>query len=108
MDTVMNEITTTDNEANITVGFVKTLFYQYLYNTRASYPLADILLAAANVKACFRHPKIYPDLTGAFGFTADGFYCLATAMVFGSNTSATSWKPFRRAIEELSKVYCLR
>jgi len=84
----------TENEAKITFGFDKPLFYQYLYNMRASYPLADILLAAADVNACFRYPRIHPDLTCAFGFTADGLYCLATAMVFRSNTSATSWESF--------------
>ena len=29
-------------------------------------------------------------------------------MVFGSNTSATSWEPFRRAIKGLSVVYANR
>jgi hypothetical protein len=32
-------------------------------------------------------------LTGAFGFMAGGYYNLATAMVFGSTTSASSWEP---------------
>jgi hypothetical protein len=36
---------------------------------------------------------------------AGGYYNLATAMVFGSTTSASSWEPFRRAIEALSVVY---
>ncbi len=34
-----------------------------------------------------------------------GYYNLATAMVFGSMTSASSWEPFRQAIEALSVVY---
>jgi len=59
----------------------------------------------ADVKACFRFPRIHPDLTGAFGFLADAFYCLATAMVFGSVASASSWEPFRRAIETMTRVY---
>ena len=60
------------------------------------------------MKACFRFGRIHPDLTGAFGFYADDYYCLATAMVFGSNTSATSWEPFRRSIEALSCQYANR
>jgi hypothetical protein len=36
---------------------------------------------------------------------AGGFYNLATAMVFGSTTSASSWEPFRRGIEALSVAY---
>ncbi len=38
-------------------------------------------------------------------FWAGGYYNLATAMVFGSTTSASSWEPFRRAIEALSMAY---
>ena len=49
-----------------------------------------------------------PDLVGAFGFFADNVNCLATAMVFGSNTSATSWEPFRRSIEALTVVFANR
>jgi hypothetical protein len=48
------------------------------------------------------------DLTGAFGFIADDYYNLATAMVFGSTPSASSWEPFRRAVETLSEVYAHR
>ena len=70
---------------------------------RVSYPELPILLALADIKACFRFPRIHPDLTGAFGFLATNLYFLAIAMVFGSNTSAACWEPFRRAIEALSK-----
>jgi hypothetical protein len=44
------------------------------------------------------------NLTGAFGFIADDYYNLATAMVFVSTSSALSWKPFQQAIETLSEV----
>ena len=94
-----------EHEAEVTFGLSKLLFYQYLYNLRISFPEEVIYLALADVKACFRFPRIHPDLTGAFGFLVRDFYCLAVAMVFGSNTSASSWEPFRRAIEELSKVF---
>jgi hypothetical protein len=33
------------------------------------------------------------------------FYNLATAMVFGSTTSASSWEPFQQGIEALSVAY---
>ena len=62
-------------------------------------------MALADIKACFRFPRIHPDLTGAFGFLATNLYFLAIAMVFGSNTSAACWEPFRRAIEALSKKF---
>jgi hypothetical protein len=45
------------------------------------------------------------DLTGAFGFLARGYFNLATAMVFGSTTSASSWEPFQHSIQALSVVY---
>jgi hypothetical protein len=47
-------------------------------------------------------------LTGAFGFLADDLYNLATAMVFGSTASASSWESFRRAIEALTVVFANR
>jgi hypothetical protein len=62
-----------------------------IYNTRISYPTAMILLGLADLKACFRYPRIHTDLTGAFGFIADKLYNLATTMVFGSTASASSW-----------------
>ena len=39
---------------------------------------------------------------------AGDFYNLATAMVFGSTTSASSWEPFRRGIKALSVAYADR
>jgi hypothetical protein len=44
-------------------------------------------------------------LTGAFGFITNGYYNLATAMVFGSTTLVLSWEPCQWAIEILSEVY---
>jgi hypothetical protein len=62
----------------------------------------------ADVKACFCFPCIHADLTGAFGFLAGGYFKLATAMVFGSTASASSWEPFRRAIQASTVVYAHR
>ena len=76
-----------------------------IYNTRISFPDVPILLGTANIKACFLFPQIHADLTGAFGFIAGGYFFLAIAMVFGSIASASSWEPFRRAIEALFAVY---
>ena len=90
MDIVMNNITSTEEEAEVTFGLVKILFYWLIYNLRASFPDEVIFLALADIKACFRFPIIHPDLAGAFGFMTNSLYCLAIAMVFGSNTSASS------------------
>jgi hypothetical protein len=76
-----------------------------IYNTRISYPTAMILPGLADVKACFRYPRIHADLTGAFGFIADKFYNLAMAMVFGLTASASSWEAFRQAIKALTKGF---
>jgi hypothetical protein len=59
----------------------------------------------ADVKACFCFPHIHADLTAAFGFLARGYFNLATAMVFGSTPSASSWEAFQCAIQALSVVY---
>jgi len=108
LDIVMNQVTPVNREAPITFGHVKIQLYIDIYNTRISHPYVIILLGLADIKACFRFPRIHPDLTGAFGFMAGGFYNLATAMVFGSTTSASSWEPFRRGIEALSVAYADR
>jgi hypothetical protein len=68
--------------------------YTNIYNTRVSHLNDVILLGMADIKACFCFSRFYPNLTGAFGFMAGGYYNLATAMVFGSTTSASSWEPF--------------
>jgi hypothetical protein len=36
-------------------------------------------LGMADIEACFRFSRINPDLTGAFGFMAGGYFNLATA-----------------------------
>ena len=59
----------------------------------------------ANIKACFSFLRIRAGVAGAFGFQAQGSYFLATSMVFGSNTSASSWEPFQCAIETMAVVF---
>ncbi len=82
-DIVMNQVTPVAQEAPVTLGHVKSQIYMHIYNTRISYPTATIHLSLADVKVCFRYPRIHADLTGVFGFIADELYNLATAMVFG-------------------------
>jgi hypothetical protein len=76
-----------------------------IYNWRVSYPCEPIYLVLADITACFRFPRISADITGAFVFLADGLYFLSTGHVFGSNTSASSWEAFRRAIQSMITVY---
>ncbi len=94
-DIVMNQVTPGAKEAPVMFGHVKSQIFLDIYNMRISYPTATILLGLADVKACFRYPRIHADLTGAFGFIADELYNLATAMVFGSTASASSWEALR-------------
>ncbi len=101
----MNQVTPITRDAPITFGHVKMQMYIDIYNTRITYPTFIILLAMADVKACFCFPHTHADLTGAFGFLAGGYFNLATAMVFGSTASTSSWEPFRRAIQALSVIY---
>jgi hypothetical protein len=93
LDIVMNQVTPVTCEAPITFGHIKIQLYTNIYNMRISHPNNVILLGMADIKACFCFPRIHPNLTGAFGM-AGGYYNLATAMVFGSTTSASSWEPF--------------
>ncbi len=94
LDIVMNQVTPVTREAPITFGQVKIQLYTHIYNMRVSHPNDVILLGMADIKACFCFLIIHPNLTGAFGFMAGGYCNLATAMVFGSTTSASSWEPF--------------
>jgi hypothetical protein len=88
-DIVMNQVIPITHEAPITFGQVKMQLYIDIYNTHITYPTFMILLAMADVKACFCFPHIHADLTGAFGFLARGYFNLATAMVFGSTAFAS-------------------
>ncbi len=104
----MNQVTPVTQEAPVMFGHVKSQIYMDIYNMRINYPTARILHGLADVKACFRYPRIHTDLTGAFGFIADELYNLATAMVFGSTASSSSWEAFRGAIKALTKVFATR
>ncbi len=70
-----------------------------------SFPNETIYLVLADIIACFCFPKISADVTGAFGFLAEGLYFLSTGHVFGSNTSASSWEALKRAIQNMIPVY---
>jgi hypothetical protein len=107
-DTVMNQVTPVTHEAPITFGHVKMQLYIGIYNTRVNYPTFIIRLAMAGVKACFHFPCIHADLTGVFGFLAEGYFNLATVMVFGSTASPSNWDLFWQAIQALSVVYVHR
>ena len=101
----MNEITPRDEEADITFGHIYMSFLIWIWNMRISYPDEDILLAFVDISSCFRWPRIFPCLIGAFGFIIGPLFFAANAMVFGSVASATSWEPFRRAISALALSY---
>ena len=105
---VLNDVTTTEFEANITFGAAKLKLLQRIYNLRLSHPKRKIILALADICACFRFPRVHADLLGAFGFMAEELYFLATSMVFGSTASASSWETFRRAIKGLIIEYSSR
>ncbi len=77
IDIVMIQVTPVAQEAPVTFDHVKSQIYTDIYNTRISYPTATILLGLADVKACFRYPRIHTDLTGAFCFIADELYNLS-------------------------------
>jgi hypothetical protein len=96
---VLNHETSTDYETNIDFGKGKMNLLISIYNWRVSYPREMIYLALADITACFRFLRIFADVVGAIGYVAKGRYLVLTSHVFDSNTSASSWEPFRRAIQ---------
>jgi hypothetical protein len=68
---VLNEITTTEFEANIDFGQAKIKLLTRIYNWRVANPSRKIYLALADITAFFQFLRIHTDVTGAFGFVAD-------------------------------------
>ena len=98
----MNEATPTDREVPVMFGYVFMAFCTWIWNLRISFPDKEIYLAFIDISSCFRFPRIFPDLIGAFGFLIGSMYFAANAMVFGSVVSASSWEPFRVAIAAIA------
>ena len=92
---VLNHETPTDKEAFIDFGMAKTCLLINIYNWRISYPDEIILLALADITTCFRFARLSADIQGAFGFVTKGLFFTPSGHVFGPNTSASSWEPFR-------------
>ena len=107
-EVTMNDVTSIENEPEITFGYVFMSFMIWIYNLRIEFPDEEIVLAFMDITACFRWPRINPDMIGAFGFIIGPLYFAASAMVFGSVASASSWEPFRRTIEGLATLYFAR
>ena len=105
---VLNHETSTDHEAIIDFGRAKTCLLVNIYNWRISYPLEVIVLALADITACFQFPRLSADVTGAFGFLAEALFFISTSHVFGSNTWASSWEPLLQAVKSMITVYAQR
>jgi hypothetical protein len=93
-ETSMNMVTPMELKMEITFGTVFTNLCIWIWNLRISYPKEDILLAFLDISSCFRFPRIFPDLVGAFGFIVGPIFYAANAGVFGSVASASSWELF--------------
>jgi hypothetical protein len=102
---VLNHATMTDLEAIIDFGQAKMKLFMNIYNWRMSFPNETIYLVLADITACFCFPKIFADVTGSFGFLAEGLYFLSTGHDLGSNTSVSSLEALRRAIQNIVSVY---
>ena len=57
-EVVLNKVTPMELEDPITFENTKMLFLTSLYNARISFPDKVILLAMADIKACFHHPQL--------------------------------------------------
>jgi hypothetical protein len=82
-EVVLNDVTTTEFEANITFGTAKLKLLQQIYNWRVSHPTSKIYISLADITAYFCFPRIHSDLTGAFGFMAEGLYFFGNKHGFG-------------------------
>ena len=76
-----------------------------IYNLRITYPKQDILVAAPDIKACFRWLKNHCDIAGACSYVIGIILWIAAAMVFGWSISAAAWEAYRRAIMALAESY---
>ena len=104
-ETSMNMVMPMELEMEITFGTAFTDLCIWIWNLRISYPDEDIFLAFLDISSCFRFPRIFPDLVGAFGFIVGPIFYAANVGVFGSVASASSWEPFRVAIAVLAAAY---
>ena len=104
-EVVLNHKTSTDFEAVIDFGKAKMNLLITIYNWQVSYPHEVIYTALANITACSYFPRIFADVIGALGYVAKEKYFVSTSHMFGSNTSASSWEAFRRAIQNLFPVF---
>jgi hypothetical protein len=105
---VLNQVTSAEFEPISNFGQSKMLLYINIYNWRVGFLDQVIYLVLANILAFFCFPRIAANLTGAFGFLVNNLYFLSTRHVFGSNTSASSWEPFWRAIQNSIPIYFSR
>ena len=83
-ETSMNMVTPMEMEMEITFG---TAFIDpciWISNLRISYPGKDTFLAFLDISSCFRFPRIFPDLVGAFGFIVGLIFYAANAGMFVS------------------------
>jgi hypothetical protein len=107
-EVVLNHKTSMDFEAVIDFRKAKMNLIINIYNWQVSYPCEMIYLTLADVTACFCFPRIFADVIGAFGYIAKEKYFVSTSHMFGSNTLASSWEAFRRAIQNLITVLAQR
>jgi hypothetical protein len=103
-EVVLNHETSTNYKAIIDFGKAKMNLLINIYNWQVSYPREMIYLVLADITACFRFPRIFADVVGAFGYVAEGNYFVLTSHVFSSNTLASSWELFQQAIQILITV----
>ena len=77
----MNKVVPTENEADITFGYVYMTFFIWIYNLRILFPDEEILLAFIDILSCFCWPRIFPCLVEAFGFVIGPIFYATNAMI---------------------------
>jgi hypothetical protein len=83
-------------------GSAREQIFQRIYNLRITYPQADLIVHANDVKSCFRQVKLHPDIIGAFSYIISDMLYLSCGLPFGTDFSPQNWEPVRRILEILA------
>ena len=84
---MLNDLAPTTDEAEVIIGAAKLDFYWLIYNMMISFSNSPIFLVLADVKVCFRFPRIHPELSRAFGLLISNLFCVTEAMVSSKSCS---------------------
>jgi hypothetical protein len=96
-----NSIAKAENEPLITYGTAQLEFLEYLWRTRATFPLIRIILWGDDEASCFNQKQMHPSLTSSMMTVFKDIICFAVGNHFGGNWGPADNEPVARAKERL-------